>query len=117
MMKQIEEHPPLSTSEQSQVYDPSREDSIQQLPIPAWGTMFSENALHALITNAPIVFFAINTEGIITFSSGRGLKGLGLASGTLVGVSIFEFYRDVPGGLERIMRALNGEEFTDISRI
>jgi len=39
----------------------------------------SEARLRALLTNAPVVLFAIDGAGIVTFADGRGLAGMGFA--------------------------------------
>src|SRR5262245_3891675 len=73
-----------------------------------------QEQLHAVVSNAPIVLFAIDREGRFTLSEGRGLEALGLAPGERVGQSAFETYRDVPRIVENLQRALAGEDFTDV---
>ena len=70
--------------------------------------------LHAVVSNAPIVLFAIDAAGRFTLSEGRGLEPLGLKPGEMVGCSAFEAYRDVPRIVENLKRALAGEDFTDV---
>jgi PAS domain S-box-containing protein len=72
----------------------------------------SEERLRTLITNAPIVLFAIDREGVFTIVEGRGLSGLGLRPGENVGRSVFDVYRDVPEVIDAARRALAGESFT-----
>jgi PAS domain S-box-containing protein len=61
-----------------------------------------------VLANLPIVIFAFDNEGLITFSEGRGLQPLGLSSGANVGQSVFEIWRDTPLA-EMAKRALQGE--------
>jgi len=68
--------------------------------------------LRTVVDNAPIVLFALDPEGVITLSQGRGLRALGLESGQVVGQSAFDLYGDVPWVRESLGRALRGEEFT-----
>jgi PAS domain S-box-containing protein len=72
----------------------------------------SEQRLRTLITNAPVVLFAIDREGVFTIVEGRGLSGLGLRPGENVGRSVFDVYRDVPEVIDAAQRALAGESFT-----
>ncbi|HYR69498.1 MAG TPA: ATP-binding protein, partial [Candidatus Dormibacteraeota bacterium] len=60
----------------------------------------------------PIVLFAVDAHGIITFSEGRGLAALGKKSGESVGQSIYAVYGDYPDLVGNIRRALGGEEFS-----
>ncbi|MBD3669437.1 MAG: PAS domain-containing protein, partial [Gammaproteobacteria bacterium] len=50
----------------------------------------------ALTHAAPIVLFAVDTQGKITLSDGAGLKALNLKPGELVGHSVYELYSDYP---------------------
>jgi diguanylate cyclase (GGDEF)-like protein/PAS domain S-box-containing protein len=77
----------------------------------------SEQKLRTLVTNAPIVLFAIDRDGIFTHSEGKGLESLGLKPGESVGQSVWEAYRDHPDILAQIRRALSGESHTATVRI
>jgi PAS domain S-box-containing protein len=77
----------------------------------------AQEQLRAVVANAPIVLFAIDTAGRFTLSEGRGLEALGLAPGQVVGQSAFETYRDVPRIVENLKRALTGEDFSDVVEI
>ena len=74
------------------------------------GLRKSEERLRTVISGAPIVLFAIDPHGIITFSEGRGLAALGRKSGESVGKSIYAVYADYPDLVENVRRALAGEE-------
>jgi PAS domain S-box-containing protein len=65
-----------------------------------------------VISHAPIVLFALDREGVFTLSEGRGLIGLGLKPGQVVGQSVFEVYAGEPALLGLVRRALAGEAFT-----
>ena len=53
--------------------------------------------LQTVVSNVPVVLFCIDTEGIFTFSEGRGLRTLGLRPGEVIfGKSVFEMYKDFP---------------------
>ena len=75
----------------------------------------SEQHLRSVVTNAPVVLFALDHEGIFTLSEGKGLEALGLKPGQLVGSSALEVYRETPQITEAIRRALAGEEFSALT--
>ena len=67
------------------------------------------NQLQTVISNAAIVLWAYDTNGIFTFSEGRALKDLGLKPGQVVGQSVFELYADYPDIIEASKCALSGK--------
>jgi PAS domain S-box-containing protein len=71
----------------------------------------SEARLRSVVTNAPVVVFCLDVEGVFTLSEGRGLEALGLRSGEIVGRSVFDVYRNAPRIVEGARRALAGESF------
>lgn len=77
----------------------------------------TENNLRTVIDNAPIVLFAMDTQGKLTLSEGKGLYGLGYKPRELVGQSAFEMYRDVPSVVNAMHRMLAGENVTEIVSI
>ncbi|HEV2581265.1 MAG TPA: EAL domain-containing protein [Ktedonobacteraceae bacterium] len=77
----------------------------------------SYEVLRAVITHAPIILFVLDSNGIVTFSEGQALQGLGRKPGSAVGASIFELYHDIPEVLSYICRALDGETFTAIAHM
>ena len=66
----------------------------------------TEHHLSTTVAAAPVILFAINVSGIFTLSEGRGLYGLGLKPGQVVGRSAFDVYQDNPQILSCIRRAL-----------
>ena len=77
----------------------------------------SEQRLQTTVNAAPVILFALDPAGVFTLSVGRGLQGLGLKPGEVVGRSVFDQYRDNPAILENVRRALSGEEFTVINEV
>ncbi len=73
------------------------------------------NRLQTVTSNAPVVLFALDKEGIFTLSEGLGLKSLGLTPGEVVGQSAFEIYKDFPEILDSLHSALNGESFSTVN--
>ncbi len=72
----------------------------------------SEERYRMVISNAPVVLFAIEANGMVTLSEGLGLKAMGRKQGQIVGQSIFDVYRDFPAILATARRALAGESLT-----
>ena len=77
----------------------------------------TKERLGTVISNVPVVLFALDAEGRFTLSEGRGLRALGLEPGDIVGESAFDLYADNPDVLDPMRRALDGEEVTAVQRI
>lgn len=74
----------------------------------------SQEKLGVIIANAPMVLFQIDKEGIFRFSDGKGLEKLGLKPGQVVGLSVFDVYKDFPNICQQVKDALTGKIVTDI---
>ena len=74
----------------------------------------TEERMRTVVSNAPVVLFALDRDGVCTLSEGRGLAALGRRPGAGVGSSIFEVYRAVPPVLAAVRRALGGEAHTTV---
>ncbi|HEU4847065.1 MAG TPA: PAS domain S-box protein, partial [Rubrobacteraceae bacterium] len=77
----------------------------------------SELRLRTVISNVPVVLFAINFAGVISLSEGKGMGALGLEPGEVVGRSISEVFGGVPGILEDVDRALAGETLSAVREV
>ena len=77
----------------------------------------SEERIHTVVSNAPIVMWALDKEGVFILSEGLGLEVLGLRPGEVEGQSVFDMYRDLPQVLEDNRRALAGESFVSIVEV
>ena len=77
----------------------------------------SEERLRLVVSNAPIILFVVDRDGIFTLSEGNGLEALGLRPGEVVGLSIFDMFADIPDMEEKLNRALAGEAFTNITEV
>jgi PAS domain S-box-containing protein len=74
----------------------------------------SQEHLSAVISNLPVILWAINRDGYVTLSEGSGLQALHFKPRELVGRSVFEMYQEVPEFLANTRRVLAGETFTAI---
>lgn len=73
--------------------------------------------LRAIIAGVPIIIFAVDRKGIITFEDGRALTALGVKPGTHVGQNVQLAYAQSSELLEHMRRALAGEEFNGLVQI
>jgi PAS domain S-box-containing protein len=71
-----------------------------------------EHHLRTVIENVDLVFFSMDRDGVFLFSEGRGLVGLGLVPGQVVGQSAFDVYAGAPEVIESVKRAISGEQFS-----
>jgi PAS domain S-box-containing protein len=74
----------------------------------------SEQLLRAVVSGAPIMLFALDRDGVVTLSEGKGLAAIGRRSGEAVGYSMFELLRDSPTFAGPFRRALNGETVREV---
>lgn len=72
------------------------------------GRRASEERLHTVIANAPIVLFAVDRAGVLTFCEGKGLEVLGVRPGACVGQGL-DAYSSSPAVSDHVRRALDGE--------
>lgn len=77
----------------------------------------SEARMRAVIGNVPMILYAFDLEGRFILSEGSGLAKLGLAPGQVVGLSVFEVYRDFPDLLIGIRQAMKGETIRLVTHI
>jgi PAS domain S-box-containing protein len=77
----------------------------------------TKERLDTVVSNVPVVLFALDAEGVFRLSEGRGLDALGWEPGEVVGQSAFDLYADYPDVTAAIERALDGEEVSLVERI
>jgi PAS domain S-box-containing protein len=70
----------------------------------------SEARTKAVMSNASIILWSVNKDGLITLFEGHGLAQLGLEQGGRIGTSVYEAYKHQPIILDGIKKALQGEE-------
>ena len=71
----------------------------------------SRELLRAVVTEAPVIVFALDRAGHYTLSEGRGLEALGLRPGEAVGRGVDDPAVRSPIRPEDVRRALAGESF------
>ena len=77
----------------------------------------SEARLRAITASVPIVLFAADRDGIITFEDGKALAAFGGRPGGNIGRPLREVYSGLPQFLENARRALLGEEFSSVLEV
>jgi PAS domain S-box-containing protein len=71
--------------------------------------MKESTLMKTAVENLPIIFYLIDRDGLFQLSIGAGLKGLGLKPNQVVGLSVYEIYKDFPAILDSVKRSLAGE--------
>lgn len=67
--------------------------------------------LRAVAANTPVILWAMDPDGVVTFSIGKGLERFGAHDGDRVGLRAVDLYPDNPGFRAISRRALAGEAF------
>ncbi|MFC6999305.1 hybrid sensor histidine kinase/response regulator [Rufibacter roseus] len=70
----------------------------------------TQEQLETVITGAPIILWAIDTNGVITMSRGKGLSLIGKKDGDSLGHSIYDLYKEYNIIISCIQRTLKGIE-------
>ena len=74
----------------------------------------AQTELMSLVTNAPVVLFALDRSGVVTRCVGQGLTGVtNLKPSDFVGGRASELFPDAPQIARNLARALRGESFSD----
>jgi PAS domain S-box-containing protein len=76
----------------------------------------TEALLRSVISNTPVILFALDRLGVLSLSEGKGLDAFGIKPGELVGRSIFDVYHDSPNLHANARRALAGEAVTFVTK-
>ncbi|MFS8130466.1 MAG: CHASE domain-containing protein [Candidatus Dojkabacteria bacterium] len=77
----------------------------------------SEAQLKNVLEGIDLIVFAIDPKGTFTLSVGKGLTDLGLKQNELVGLSIFDNFKDNPEYTETIKKALSGEQIMGTAKV
>lgn len=78
-------------------------DVSEPIPVLRW-----------IIGTVPVVLWAVDARGVILLSEGRALEPLGLESGAMVGMSVYEVSANSPAIISAIDRMLAGEKFMEV---
>ncbi len=73
--------------------------------------------LDSVVSNIPVILYALDDEGTFTLSEGKGLEKLGLEPGEVVGESVYDVYEGRDELIEDVERALDGETLNVVRNI
>jgi len=73
--------------------------------------------LDTVVSNVPLVVFALDPDGVFTLCRGQGLVDLSLDAGELVGESAFDVMAGREGVVDAVERALAGERTTETHHV
>lgn len=69
----------------------------------------TQQRLHAIINNTPIVVWEVDKNGIFLFAEGRGLEQIRKGNEDFVGKSIFDIYNNDPSVIRNLKEAFAGK--------
>ncbi len=69
--------------------------------------------LRAILNYAPLAIWALDKEGVVTFTDGRGAGKMGFEDGQSVGRTIFDIFKEHPSFLDITRRVLEGDYYSD----
>ncbi len=77
----------------------------------------SQSNLQTVVSNTPMILYALDPKGVITLSEGKGLEAFGLKPGQQIGKSVFDLYKENERIIGVMRRALAGETFNSSGEI
>ncbi len=77
----------------------------------------SEARLRIITSAAPVILFAVDIQGIITFCRGKALQAFGVSDDEFVGQSIFEQFKKFTQELQHLRASLKGKTITSVTRL
>jgi len=76
--------------------------------------MESERRLRMVVSNVPVILFALDSQGVLTLVEGKSLHSMAGKNEELLGNNIFEIAGQQTHVIENVRRALAGEEVTAV---
>jgi PAS domain S-box-containing protein len=77
----------------------------------------SEQRLHTLLAAAPLILFATDAEGAVTFVEGRSVATVGLEPSRVIGARAFDYFAEQPLVRTALEAALRGETFNTSGKV
>lgn len=77
----------------------------------------TQRRLHSIVAQSAVILWAIDSQGTITLSEGKGLAALGLRPGQAVGRNAFEMYAEHDPISHNLRCALAGEELISLLEV
>ncbi len=85
------------------------QDEVQTRKKVALALKESQQRIQAIINYAPLVIWAVDKDGVFTFSAGKALEKVGYQPGEVVGKSVFELFQDNEQFIDNTRKVLSGE--------
>ncbi|WP_261220491.1 PAS domain S-box protein [Ancylothrix sp. D3o] len=76
-----------------------------------------EARVRTVLTNLPVIVFALDSNGVIALCEGKGVDSLGIKPEELEGESVFQLYKEQPDILNHLRTVLQGEETYWLSEV
>jgi len=105
---------PVRTEDETGILARSFNDMIGELR-----TLYSrlEERLSVVVSNAPIIVFALDRDGVLTLLEGKGLDTLGLSAEEVVGETVASVFERSPKMIEAAEAALAGETVSSFAAL
>ncbi|HEY9808651.1 MAG TPA: PAS domain S-box protein [Halomicronema sp.] len=76
-----------------------------------------EARLRTVLTNLPVIVYALDSNGVIALCEGKGVEALHLDPEKLIGESVFQLYKEKPDVLSNLQSVFQGEETAWFSEV
>ncbi len=94
------------------------EKRLQELKQAEMALRLSQERLHTVVNNAPVILWGVDGKGTVTFLEGKTLQEIGVRPEMFVGHSVFDIpVGRVPELTGHFRRALQGETFSNVEKM
>jgi len=76
-----------------------------------------ESRLRSVVMGAPVVLFAVDTSGAMTFIQGQGIAGLNLDPNNIIGRPVWDIWQNRPEIIQSFRRAFAGDSVTSLAEL
>lgn len=76
-----------------------------------------ESRLRTVVMGAPVVLFAVDTSGAMTFIQGQGIEGLNFEPDNIIGRPVWDIWQNRPEIIQSFRRAFAGDSVTSLAEL
>jgi diguanylate cyclase (GGDEF)-like protein/PAS domain S-box-containing protein len=76
-----------------------------------------ESRLRSVVMGAPVVLFAVDTAGAMTFIQGQGIAGLNVDPDNIIGRPVWDIWQNRPEIIQSFRRAFAGDAVTSLAEL
>jgi diguanylate cyclase (GGDEF)-like protein/PAS domain S-box-containing protein len=76
-----------------------------------------ESRLRSVVMGAPVVLFAVDTAGAMTFIQGQGIAGLNVDPDNIIGRPVWDIWQNRPEIIQSFRRAFAGDSVTSLAEL